>query len=103
MARASIAGIRTLALVGQAGAGKTSLAEALLAATGVIGSVERGNTVCDYDPLKRSYHHSLRLAVASCEIERNGTPLRVNLLDTPAYIDFLGHALRSRPAAELGR
>src|SRR5450631_3506165 len=96
MARATIAGIRTLALVGQAGAGKTSLAEALLAATGVIGSggsVERGTTVCDYDPLERSYHHSLRLAVASCEIERNGTPFRVHLLDTPGYTDFLGHAL----------
>jgi elongation factor G len=103
MARASIAGIRTLALVGQAGAGKTSLAEALLAATGVIGSggsVERGSTVCDYDPLERTYHHSLRLAVASCEIERDGTPLRVHLLDTPGYTDFLGHALPALDAVE---
>lgn len=103
MARATIAGIRTLALVGQAGCGKTSLAEALLAEAGAIsaaGSVDRGNTVCDYDPLERSHHHSLRLSVASFEFERNGTASRVHLLDTPGYTDFLGHALPALDAVE---
>ncbi len=52
------ADIRTLALVGPAAAGKTLLAEALLQAAGVIGSVgslERGSTVSDHDPLERKY------------------------------------------------
>jgi elongation factor G len=45
--------IRSVALVGHGAAGKTTLAESLLAATGAItsrGSVEKGNTVCDFDP-----------------------------------------------------
>mgnify|MGYP003694320693 CR=1 FL=1 len=71
----SIKRIRTLALVGQAGAGKTSLAEALLARRGAIpapGSVERGSTVCDYTPLEKQLQHSLKLAVASFDFA--GTP-----------------------------
>ena len=66
----SIKRIRTIALVGQSGAGKTSLAEALLARAGAIpapGSVERGTTVCDYTPLEKQLQHSLKLAVASFE------------------------------------
>jgi elongation factor G len=91
--------IRTLALVGQAGAGKTSLAEALLARAGAIpagGSVERGSTVCDYTPLEKSFKHSLKLAVASFEAQEH----RVHLLDTPGYPDFLGHALPALAAVE---
>jgi len=91
--------IRTLALVGQAGAGKTSLAEALLARAGAIataGSVERGSTVCDYTPLEKSFRHSLKLAVASFEAQEH----RVHLLDTPGYPDFLGHALPALAAVE---
>src|SRR5262245_34542063 len=91
--------IRTLALVGQAGSGKTSLAEALLARAGAIasaGSVERGSTVCDYTPLEKSFRHSLKLAVASFEHQDH----RVHLLDTPGYPDFLGHALPALAAVE---
>jgi elongation factor G len=91
--------IRTLALVGQAGAGKTSLAEALLARAGAIpaaGSVERGSTVCDYTPLEKSFRHSLKLAVASFEAQDH----RVHLLDTPGYPDFLGQALPALAAVE---
>jgi translation elongation factor EF-G len=57
-----------MALVGQSGAGKTSLVEALLAKAGAIpaaGSVERGTTVGDYTPLEKQLQHSLKLAVAS--------------------------------------
>ena len=99
MSKFPIKRIRTLALVGQAGSGKTSLAEALLARAGAIpapGSIERGSTVCDYAPLEKSFRHSLKLAVASFEHEQH----RVHLLDTPGYPDFLGHALPALAAVE---
>ena len=88
----SLKQIRTLALVGQAGAGKTSLAEALLAKAGAIaapGTIERGSTVCDYTPLEKQLQHSLKLAVASFEHQQT----KIHLLDTPGYPDFLGHSL----------
>ena len=112
MARPGIEHIRTVALVGQAGAGKTLLAEALLARAGAIpaaGSLERGATVCDYLPLEKELHHSLKLAVASfpvtlaapgAEAKANGEATQVHLLDTPGYPDFLGHALPALAAVE---
>jgi len=95
----SIKRIRTIALVGQAGAGKTTLAEALLARAGAIpapGSVERGTTVCDYPPLEKQLRHSLKLAVASFDFQET----KIHLLDTPGYPDFLGHALPALAAVE---
>jgi elongation factor G len=95
----SIKRIRTLALVGQAGCGKTSLAEALLARAGAIpaaGSIERGTTVCDYAPLEKQLQHSMKLAVASFDSHET----RIHLLDTPGYPDFLGHALPALAAVE---
>jgi elongation factor G len=95
----SIKRIRTMALVGQSGAGKTSLTEALLAKAGAIpaaGSVERGTTVCDYTPLEKQVQHSLKLAVASFDFQDH----RIHLLDTPGYPDFLGHALPAFAACE---
>ena len=95
----SIKGIRTMALVGQAGCGKTSLAEALLAAAGAIpatGSVERGTTACDYTALEKQLQHSLKLAVATFSSQDT----RIHLLDTPGYPDFLGHALPALAAVE---
>src|SRR5690606_2098706 len=91
--------LRTLAFVGHAGVGKTTLIEALLASTGAIpsaGSVERGDTVCDYDPLERAHGHSLKLACA--HFERDG--VRAHLLDTPGYPDFAGRALAALDAVE---
>ena len=95
----SIKRIRTMALVGQSGAGKTTLAEALLARSGTIptaGSVERGTTVCDYTPLEKQLQHSLKLAVASFDFQET----RIHLLDTPGYPDFLGHSLPALAAVE---
>lgn len=91
--------IRTLALVGHGGAGKTTLAEALLAASGAIpspGMVEKGNTVCDYDPLEKAHQHSVKLAAA--HLVHKGT--RIHLLDTPGYPDFMGQALCALDAVE---
>ena len=95
--------LRTIALVGQAGCGKTTLAEALLAHAGAVpapGSVERGTTVCDYTPLEKQLQHSLKLAVASFEAPNGDTPTVVHLLDTPGYADFLGHSLPALAAVE---
>ena len=99
----SIERIRTIALVGQSGAGKTTLAEALLAKAGAIpaaGSVERGTTVCDYTPLEKQLQHSLKLAVASFDAKTNGEATRIHLLDTPGYPDFLGQSLPALAAVE---
>jgi elongation factor G len=91
--------IRTLAFVGHGGAGKTTLIEALLAKTGAIaapGSVAKGTTVCDYDPLEKEHLHSVKLAVANLE---HGD-VRVHMLDTPGYPDFMGQALCALDAVE---
>jgi elongation factor G len=99
----SINRIRTIALVGQAGSGKTSLAEALLVKAGAIhtaGTVERGTTVCDYAPGEKQLRHSLKLAVATFESKLDGEATRVHLLDTPGYADFAGHAIPALAAVE---
>ena len=81
--------IRNIALVGPSGAGKTTLAEALLAATRVIGragSVVDGTTVCDHDPAAVRQQRSVTLAVAPL----HHASVKVNLVDTPGYADFVG-------------
>ncbi len=92
--------IRTIALLGHAGCGKTTLAETLLHKGGALhapGSVERGSTVSDFDPLERKYHHSLTSAVLHVDFRNT----RIYLVDTPGYPDFSGHAIapcqRSKP------
>jgi elongation factor G len=94
-----VANLRTVAFVGPPGGGKTMLIEALLAAAGAIpaaGSIERGSTVCDYDPLEKQHGHSLKLACT--HFERDG--IRVHLLDTPGSPDFAGRALAAFDAAD---
>ncbi|WP_211258552.1 GTP-binding protein, partial [Luteibacter rhizovicinus] len=84
--------IRSLALAGHAGAGKTTLFEAMLHTGGALttpGSIERGSTVSDTDPMEKSRGHSIDASIAS--IERHG--YRIHLLDTPGYADFRGPAL----------
>ncbi|HZW22851.1 elongation factor G [Noviherbaspirillum sp.] len=91
--------IRTIALVGHTSGGKTSLAEALLLGAGMIGSpgsLERGTTTCDYDPLERKYQHSLSSAV----IHLDHRDTRIHLLDTPGYPDFIGQAISALCAVE---
>ena len=96
---AAIANTRTLALIGPGAAGKTMLAEALLHRAGMIGapgSLERGSTVSDHDPLERRMQHSLNTSVL--HLEHAGT--RVTLLDTPGGPDFLGQSLPALEAVE---
>ncbi len=95
----SAAGIRTLALVGPATAGKTSLAEALLHRAGMIGapgSLERGATVSDYDPLERRMQHSLNAAV----MHLTHADTRIHFIDTPGGPDFVGQSLPALEAVE---
>ena len=91
--------IRTIALAGHGGSGKTTLAEALLAKAGAItsmGSVEKGTTVCDFDPLEKQYLHSLNASVV--HLQHGET--RVHLIDTPGLPDFIGRAIGALPAVE---
>ena len=91
--------VRNLALVGHAGSGKTTLVEALLAATGVIstpGSVTKGTTVCDFDPMEKELIHSLDASITSFDAHDK----HVNLIDTPGYPDFLGRTISVLPAVE---
>jgi len=91
--------LRTVALVGHGAAGKTTLAETLLAAAGAIparGSVERGNTVCDFDPQEKELGHSLNSAMASF----NWLNVQVHMIDTPGYPDFAGQAIGALAAVD---
>jgi elongation factor G len=91
--------LRTIALTGHGGAGKTTLAEALLARSGAInamGSVEKGSTVCDADPLEKTYQHSLNAAVVHLACRDT----RIHLIDTPGLPDFIGRAIGALPAVE---
>ena len=84
--------IRAVALVGHGSVGKTTLVESLLAATGAIasrGTVEKGNTVCDFDPIEKQLGHSLQSAVVSLTC----ADTHIHLLDTPGYPDFAGQAI----------
>jgi elongation factor G len=98
-ASADTQAIRTVALVGQTAAGKTSLAEALLHHAGAIGapgSLERGTTVSDFDPMERRAQHSLNAAVL--HLKHRDT--RVHLIDTPGYADFVGQSMTALEAVE---
>ena len=98
-APADIAALRTLALVGPATAGKTSLVEALLWKAGVLGapgSVERGSTVSDYDPLERRAQRSLNASLVHFDHEG----VHVHVIDTPGAPDFLGQSLPALEAVE---
>src|ERR671912_600107 len=90
---------RNLALAGHSSAGKTTLFEPLLHAGGAIqtaGSVERGTTVSDFDPMEKARQHSLNTAIASTD--HGG--IHVNLIDTPGFPDFRGPTLSAFSAVE---
>ncbi len=81
--------IRNIALIGHAGAGKTTLAEALLFTSGAttrLGKVEEGNTVSDYHQDEIERQNSINASLLTCEWKGS----KINMLDTPGYVDFTG-------------
>ena len=100
MAKYPTENIHTVALVGHGGAGKTTLAETLLWKTGVIGamgSTERGNTVCDFDPLEKTYGHSLNSSVVNFPYKG----IHVHLVDTPGMPDYAGQSIAALAGVDL--
>ncbi|MGW4948310.1 elongation factor G-like protein EF-G2 [Actinoplanes sp. NPDC004185] len=91
--------VRNVVLVGHSGAGKTTLVEALLAATGTIsrtGTVADGTTVTDHDPAAVRQQRSVSLSCAPLVHEG----VKINLLDTPGYADFVGELRAGLRAAD---
>lgn len=91
--------IRNIALVGHATAGKTTLVEAILHHAGKLsapGTVEKGNTVCDFDPQEKTHQHSLDAALVHLDYQDT----HINLIDTPGFPDFIGQAIAVLPAVE---
>ena len=91
--------IINLAVAGHGGAGKTSLAEAMLYLAGVSdrrGKVGEGNTVCDYDPEEIRRKASISAAVAPLEWKNK----KINLLDAPGLFDFEGGTCEAMRAAD---
>ena len=84
--------IKNIALLGSAGSGKTTLAEAMLFESGVIkrrGSVEAKNTVSDYFPVEQEYGYSVFSTVFNVEWNNK----KLNIIDCPGSDDFVGQAI----------
>jgi elongation factor G len=91
--------IRNVALISHGGAGKTSLAEAMLFDAGAIarlGTVEAGTTTLDWDPDEHRRTQSINLAIGS--LEHDGT--RVTIVDTPGYADFQADVVEALAAVD---
>lgn len=86
--------LRNVALVSHGGAGKTSLAEAMLfvgKSISRLGSVDEGTTTMDYDPEETRRQISINASMAPVEWKNH----KINLLDTPGYFDFAGDVIAS--------
>ena len=90
--------IRNVVLLGHGGCGKTSLAEAMAYLAGLtnrMGTVDDGNTISDYDKEETKRHFSIHTSL----IPIPWGDVKINLLDTPGYFDFVGEVEEAVSAA----
>ena len=95
--------IRNVVLLGHGGAGKTTVAEALAYLTGVtkrMGKVADGNTISDYDKEEIKRQFSITTTMVPIEYEGAEGKIKINLLDTPGYFDFVGEVEEAVSAAD---
>ncbi|MFF4581257.1 elongation factor G-like protein EF-G2 [Streptomyces sp. NPDC001389] len=91
--------LRNVVLVGHSGAGKTTLVEALALTAGAVnraGRVEDGGTVSDYDEIEQRRQRSVQLSLVPVE----WAGIKINILDTPGYADFVGELRAGLRAAD---
>ena len=91
--------IRNIALIGQRGSGKTTLAEAMAYAAGVtnrLGSTDDGTTISDYTDEEKARRTSLNLSLIKCPWKNH----KVNVLDLPGHLDFVGEVLSGLAVAD---
>ena len=92
--------LRNIGFIGHSDSGKTTLMESLLYYTGAtdrLGKVEDGTTISDYDPEEKKRKISISTSVALCEWEN----VKINLVDTPGYFDFVGEAIEGLNAVDM--
>jgi elongation factor G len=92
--------VRNVVLVGHGGAGKTSLAEAMLFMAGEtkrLGTVDDGHSSLDYDPEEIKRQMTVNLSLAP--VTHKG--VKINVIDTPGFADFMGDAIAGMEAAEM--
>ena len=95
--------IRNVVLLGHGGAGKTTVAEALALVTGVtkrMGKVADGNTISDYDKEEIKRQFSISTSMIPLEYAGDHGPMKINVLDTPGYFDFVGEAEEAASVAD---
>ncbi len=93
--------IKNIALIGSKGSGKTTLAEAMLYECGVIkrrGTIENGNTVCDYFPVEKEYGYSVFSTIFHAEFLNK----KLNVIDCPGGDDFVGSAITALNVTDTG-
>ena len=91
--------IRNVALLGHGGAGKSTLAESMVFTTGIttrMGTIADGNTISDFD--KEEIKRKFSIATSVIPVEFNG--IKINVLDTPGYFDFVGAAEEALSVAD---
>src|ERR1700751_3045211 len=99
MAPTSAGDLRNFAIVGHASSGKTMLSEAMLACSGVIGrmgNISQGSTVSDYHVSEKQHQISTQTSLLHCAWMGK----KLNILDTPGYLDFISEALAAVRVAD---
>lgn len=95
--------LRNVVILGHGGAGKSTVAEAMAYVTGAIskmGKISDGNTISDYDKEEIKRGFSIATSIIPVEYEGESGMVKVNLLDTPGYFDFVGEVEEAVSAAD---